>query len=47
MHFGGRRIKTLLDGTVVPALNRWVFVKKPTAGTAVTVACDNGRVSVS
>lgn len=37
MQFGGRRIKSLLDASVVPALNRWVFEQTPTPGQSVTI----------
>ncbi|MGA8809578.1 MAG: AAA family ATPase [Thermoanaerobaculia bacterium] len=47
MQFGGRRIKTLLDATIVLALNRWVFVEKPKRDTAVRVAWKSGSVVIS
>ena len=35
--FGGRRIKTLLEGCVERPLNRWVFLNEPAAGSVLRV----------
>ena len=38
MRFGGRRIKTLVEGAIERPLNRWVFFNAPPAGATLTIA---------
>jgi len=45
---GGRRIKTLLEELVLPTLNQWVLLDRPSAGQTVTVSSeDDGRILIN
>jgi ATP-dependent Clp protease ATP-binding subunit ClpA len=48
LEMGGRRIKTLIEELVLPVLNRWVLVQRPSAGQVVRVSADGtGRILVN
>lgn len=37
---GGRRIKTLIEERILPALNAWVVLRRPSAGSLVRIGVD-------
>jgi ATP-dependent Clp protease ATP-binding subunit ClpA len=41
--FGGRRIKTLLEGHIERPLNRWVFFNDPPAGSQIYITISTGK----
>ncbi len=37
---GGRRIKTLIDELILPIVNHWVLINRPSAGQVVTISAN-------
>ena len=45
---GGRRIKTLIEELVLPALNQWVVLNRPRAGQVVNISAEEvGRILIN